>query len=196
MPYNMFHLDRYSIPGMYSLAASIPGGASGNLQTIFQANPPNNVHNGINNNGKYTGQRLAVATVVKPQHAEYRLLNNLQLDSNMNDLLVLYCFASSCPTTCTNTNSPYNILHLIKSLIDNGQWTDRAFVFEKIFKPGGQTIIDPNELVSALERLGNAIGSANIFRCYTPQGTTKNNFRCVQCFSGQDVRPECIDYDA
>ncbi|KAG7220276.1 hypothetical protein INR49_018332, partial [Caranx melampygus] len=161
--------NQYKISDMYSLAASIQGGTSGNLQEIFRDNPSDIVQQNLTNAGIYLGQRLAIATVKKPAHAEYRLLNNLQLVSNTSDLLVIYCYASSCPTTCANRKNPYNILKLIQTVINSGQWSDRAFVFEKIFRPQNSDGVNQKLLTTALQNLGAVIGSQNIFRCYKPQ---------------------------
>ncbi|XP_041641825.1 uncharacterized protein LOC121508802 [Cheilinus undulatus] len=188
--------NEYSIRGMYSLALSIQSEDPVNLQNIFQNNPKRQVEQAISGRQVYRGQRLAVAGVNQPEHAEYRLLNGLQLDSQDGDLLVLFSYASSCPSTCTNSRNPYNILNPIRNLINSGRWSRRVFVFEKIFRPQNSQGIDESKLKQAIVELGNSgIGLENIYRCYKPQ-TPNSNFQCTSCSVGGGVASECVNYNA
>ncbi|XP_041641687.1 uncharacterized protein LOC121508720 [Cheilinus undulatus] len=186
----------YSIRGMYSLALSIKSEDPVNLQNIFQCNPKEEVQRVISDEQVYRGYRLSVAQVKKPEHAEYRLLNGLQLDSQDGDLLVLFSYASPCPSTCTNSRNRYNIFNLIGNLINSGRWSKHVFVFEKIFKPQNSQGINKSKLIQAIVKLGNSgIGLENIYRCYKPQ-TPNSNFQCTSCSVGGVVANECVNYNA
>ncbi|XP_054461108.1 uncharacterized protein LOC129096365 [Anoplopoma fimbria] len=186
--------DRYLIKGMFSLALSIQS-KNQNLEQIFKDNPVNKVTDQLSKGLVYRGKRLAVAKVKKPEHAELRLLTNLSLVSKKGDLLVIYSYASSCSTSCTVINGPYNIIKKINNVIDKGNWSKYAFVFEKVFSPKNKTHIEKCFLRKALKDLGTSrITLANIFRCYVPN-KANSSFQCTSCSSDGGVTEACIDYE-
>lgn len=188
--------NEYQISGMFCLVLSIPNMDPVTLDQIFTDNPKNTVKQKVSQGYVYKGTRLAVAAVKKPEHAEYRVLKDLRLQSNAGDLLVIYSYASSCPTTCTNRKNPYNIITLISNVISSGNWGRRAFVFEKIFKPQDSSGIDERVLEKAIRELrASGIGLANIFRCFKPK-EAKTAFQCTSCSQGGEVATDCVDYNA
>ncbi|XP_028267926.1 uncharacterized protein LOC114439922 [Parambassis ranga] len=187
--------QRYSVSGMFSLAVSLKGGNLAHLEEIFQQNPPDKVEGEILKGRVYRGFRLALAKVGQPEHAELRVLKDLNLDSIKGDMLVIYSYASPCPTTCTNICNRYNIINPINNLINIGQWSTYAFVFEKVFNPRDcKKGLKESELKRALTDLadGSQIKLPDIFRCYK---SNNKAFTCISCSSAGKVTPQCVDYN-
>lgn len=184
---------------MYAVAASIPKNQnqlSYDLTKVMP-NPQTNWNDDIlttprlvvatkkdvtNNNGKY----------LYTEHAEWRLLQNLNLEGQDGDLLVFFSYASPCLTSCADPKGNYKITDGLKTLFNKHVWGGKAFVFEVIFKPRGQDI-DPDAIkhstTEALTNIGNSIGRENIFRCYRDR---YGNYRCVRCFDGNQIDQNCI----
>ncbi|XP_054460986.1 uncharacterized protein LOC129096270 [Anoplopoma fimbria] len=183
---------QYPIQGMFSFALSIQGMDQNQLDQIFEDNPQDVVTQMVSKREVYTGKRLNVAKLKGHEHAEWRVLKDLNLESNTGDLLVIYCQSSSCPRTCTEINGPYNIMDKIDIVIEKGKWSEKVFVFENVFQPKTEDI-DVDELKQALVNLATSkIKLANIFRCYTPQN---HDFQCTSCSSGGEVANVCYDYN-
>lgn len=189
----MFSIDRYPIHNiMFSLAVSIKSEDPANLELILEKSPQKSVLKAISEGDVYKGERLAVATVKKPEHAEWRVLKDLNLKGAKDDLLVIYSYASSCPTTCTNKTSKYNIIDKIQNLLENNKkkLSQYAFVFEKVFKPKESDGFLKGKLKQALEHLSTSgVSLANIFRCYKPE---KRPFNYTSCSSGGKVLDQCV----
>ncbi|XP_045897171.1 uncharacterized protein LOC123964106 isoform X2 [Micropterus dolomieu] len=181
---------------MFSLAVSIKSEDPANLELILKKSPQKSVQKAISEGDVYKGKRLAVATVKKPEHAEWRVLKDLNLKGDKGDLLVIYSYASSCPTTCTKKRSNYNIIDKIKNEISKNKeiWSNYVFVFEKVFMPKDSEGIDEETLKKALKDLATSgIPLANIFRCYKP---LKDGFQCISCSTRGEVTKQCVDYKA
>ncbi|XP_018545116.1 uncharacterized protein LOC108892174 [Lates calcarifer] len=187
----------FNINTMYSVALSLPVNHWYDLSGVTK--PTAQEGQGIKNGEVFRNSRLSMATVLTttrpPTHAEWRVLNNLHLQSNDGDLFVIFAHASPCDANCANPGSPRNIIDLINNVINRGAWRDKAFVFENIFTPRGQQIADKNKLKQALRDLGtSSIGLANIFRCFQSKRTRR--FRCTSCATGGDVTDDCVNYNA
>lgn len=178
---------------MYSVAVSLPKDHWYDLNQVTKPTEEEgkNIASGdlvFNNN------RLAIATVKAPEHAEWRLLNTLHLDSNEGDLLVIFSYGSPCPNNCANPNDDYTIIKKINAVISGGKWGDKVFVFEKIYKPKIKGEIPRDQLETAVRNLGtSSVGLANIFRCFKPNEV---NFRCTSCSDGGGVADDCVNYKA
>ncbi|XP_062420592.1 uncharacterized protein si:dkey-96g2.1 [Pungitius pungitius] len=190
-------MDNYKVDGMLSLAVSIPNEDPYNLDQVINEKNPNDVKEMLLNGEVYKGQRL-VAAIVEPEkqgekreHAEYRVLNKLKLQSQPGDLLIIYSYASPCPRRCTNLSNHYNIITKINSVVNSQTWGETVFVFEKVFKPKNATV-EEHELIQALNNLGKSkIPLKNIFRCDKIEGS----FKCTSCSNpdttGKSVTPFC-----
>lgn len=149
------------------------------------------------NDGILKTPRLVVATKkdVTPrkgdpytEHAEWRVLQNLNLEGQDGDLLVFFSYASPCDKKCANPKGNFRITDGLETLFKKHVWGGKAFVFEVIFKPGGEDI-DSEKTSVALTNIGNSIGHENIFRCYKDK---YGNFRCVKCFNGNQIEQNCL----
>lgn len=139
-----------------------------------------------NNNGKY----------LYTEHAEWRLLQNLNLEGQDGELLVFFSYASPCSTSCADPNEPHKITDKLQKLFTEHKWGEKAFVFQTVFRPGGMNI-DSDEkreeikrsTTEALTNIGKFIGSENIFRCYRPDN---HDYICIKCFNDDQIEPNCI----
>ncbi|KAK2918476.1 uncharacterized protein [Channa argus] len=119
-------------------------------------------------------------------HSEYRVLQNfntLLSNRNKDDLLLFYSLASPCDQRCTNPDDHSNILDSVKQILN---WKKYAFVFSRVFKPRGNTSIEPAKLNQSLEQLGGSIGLKNVFRC-----KGENPMQCTSCSENGKVAPFC-----
>lgn len=172
--------------GMFSVAVKVPGNLN---QQVFNNDPDDTVRNTINNNGVYTGSRVVAAKAVRGMgHAESRVLDNLNgLFSGraQTDWLLFYVYASPCDEICLGTGGT-NILNRINHIT---QWGNNkyAFVFSKLFKPSNSQTTTDDRRLGAIQRLGNAIGLNNIFRCDGPRGRVQ----CNSCDNNGQVATNC-----
>lgn len=188
--------DRYHIKPMYAVAASIPkdgNRVSYDLTKVMPNQQPQW------NDGILRADRLVVAKIkpVTPrpprrpytEHAEWRVLQKLQLVGHPGDLLVFFSRATPCNEKCANPHNKFSITDGLSRLFDNRRkWGAKAFVFNALFKPHGGNI-NSNTIRAALRNIGNSIGCENIFRCYKP---VNGHFRCIRCFSGNHIKSNCI----
>lgn len=189
--------DRYNINTMYAMAASIPkyeNQLSYDLTKAMLNLQPNW------NDGILRTPRLVVATKKDvttnlneyTEHAEWRVLQNLNLEGQDGDLLVFFSYASPCNEKCANPKGNFRITDGLKTLFKKNVWGGKAFVFEVIFKPSGKDI-DFVEIkrstTEALKNIEKVIGSENIFRCYRPDN---RYYTCIRCFSGGKIVENCI----
>lgn len=190
---------RYEKKSMYAVAVSIPndkGQVNYDLRSVTENQELQW------NDGKLSIPRLVSARINKvtndngvklyTQHAEWRLLQNLNLEGQDGDLLVFFSYAAPCLTSCANPNGEYKITDGLKTLFTEHKWGEKAFVFEVIFKPRGKDI-DPDEIkrstTEALTNIGKFIGFENIFSCYRP---VNHDYICIKCFSGGKINEYCI----
>lgn len=126
-------------------------------------------------------------TVHYTEHAEWRVLQNLQLYGN-GDLLVFFSYASPCDERCANPTGNLGIIGGLKSLFSQSGWGAKAFVFNTLFRPRGGDI-NSDAIRKALTNIKEEIGRHNIFRCYRPDN---GHFHCIKCFSSDQIDPNCI----
>ncbi|KAK2863307.1 hypothetical protein Q5P01_002840 [Channa striata] len=189
--------EKYKIGGQFCLAANIPlNGQDVDLPSR------ESVMNKLNANQVYKDSTVVIAKVVKPEHAELRVLRNLStlIDKSRDNFLLIYSYLSPCGTTCINQDSKHNILTNITGTVLK-HWSDVAFVFEVVFdKPKNQRnrgsrpeIIPKEELIKTLTDLGaTGIGLQNIFRCYK----ANSEFQCHSCSYQGKVSNVCVDNNA
>lgn len=189
------------ITGMYSVAVSISDEKKNPYKIKEKFLPSEEDLKNINNGQIYSSKRVVVAKPHGGNHAEWRVLEELEkkLDQNQfegGDLLVIFTYASSCDEHCAKVGGEFNIIDKISNIKNRNKWTKYAFVFEKVFKPTRGPNIEEDTLKTALKNIGNSIGSlANIFRCYKPKNT--DAFKCLSCSKGKGkVVKQCVDYDA
>lgn len=189
--------DRYKINTMYAMAASIPKYGNQLSYDLTKAMP--NLQPNWNDDILRT-PRLVVATKKDvttnlnkyTEHAEWRVLQNLNLEGQDGDLLVFFSYATPCLTSCANPNGNYKITDSLQKLFNKHKWGEKAFVFEAIFKPFGKDIDSDaikRSTTEALTNIANSIGSENIFRCYRPDN---HGYICIKCFNGGQIDPNCI----
>ncbi|KAK7929806.1 hypothetical protein WMY93_006201 [Mugilogobius chulae] len=129
------------------------------------------------------------------QHAEYRVLQNIQtLTNKLNrgiqstDLMLFYTYKSPCYTRCCSTDSLFNIFSKMSASIR--RWNNYAVVFSNIFVPGHTSDTAATleqDRRTALLNLGNAVnGIANIYRC------TQGASVCVSCVAPGGVNNDCV----
>ncbi|XP_033480924.1 uncharacterized protein LOC117255827 [Epinephelus lanceolatus] len=189
----------YGTQGMFCLAVSIPDNQNQNindiLQDIFQSDPGDDVRNAINDGKVYIGTRVVAAKVLRhpnggTDHAESRVvdkLNRLFRQTNRNDLLLFYVYASPCVERCSSTSDDRRILRRIQRI---SQWSNHVFVFTEIYEPNTCQTNRPTDAArrAALQRLGSSVGLENIFRCERLSGRQQ----CTRCFSGGNVADYCV----
>ncbi|XP_043970956.1 uncharacterized protein LOC122830003 [Gambusia affinis] len=180
---------------MFSLVVSIPFNSKTKTYDINQVpDDANNVKNTILNLNSevYTGTKVVAATVLRyndgtADHAEYRTLQNLKTIKkhiDVNDLLLIYVYASPCSARCTNSKKQSNILRFLQNYKNDKV----VFVFSKVFKPSN-TNLSAKALQEALQNLGGTIGLGRIFRCDIVNGRMK----CVSCNRNGKVAEWCYD---
>ncbi|KAK2817521.1 hypothetical protein Q5P01_025712 [Channa striata] len=180
------------INGMYSVAVSIPKDDGYDLKNVPK--PKDEDKKEIENGKKFEKDRIVIAKLNSPEHAEFRVVDNLHLESNEGDMLVIFSYASPCDENCAKSGGKYNIIDKIKNAIKGGKWENHVFVFEKIFKPDGNHITK-DKLETALKQLGTfkTDGLKNIFRCYSPTSDAK--LQCISCSTNEAVTSACVDYN-
>ncbi|XP_039876555.1 uncharacterized protein LOC120726734 [Simochromis diagramma] len=205
----IYHLTRtvrheYNVYSMYAVAASIPkdeSRVSYDLRRVTDTNQRIQFNDGILRTSRFVVAPIKYITnnngvYLYTQHAEWRLLQNLNLEGQDGDLLVFFSYATPCLTSCANPNGNYKITDSLQKLFNKHKWGEKAFVFEAIFRPGGMNI-DSDEkrdeikrsTTKALTNIANSIGSENIFRCYRPDN---HDYICIKCFNGGKIVENCI----
>lgn len=187
--------DSYDIKLMYAVAASIPKDEKGVSYDLSRVTPNEQTKW---NDGILSTLRLVVAQIKRvttkkgsqyTQHAEWRVLQNVRcLEGHNGDFLVFFSRASPCDKTCANPNGNFKITDGLRNLFNTHVWGEKAFVFNELFKPGGQDT-NPDTISSALTNIGAAIGHKNIFRCYKHND---GNFHCIRCFTVTKINRNCI----
>ncbi|CAI5691559.1 unnamed protein product [Oreochromis niloticus] len=188
--------EGYKIKEMYAVAVSIPKDENQVSYALTKVMPNQQTQW---NDGILRTPRLVVAKIrrVTPrpprspytEHAEWRVLQNLQLFGNPGDLLVFFSHATPCYERCANPDGNFRITDGLSSLFNNRRkWGAKAFVFNTLFKPHGGDI-NSNTIRAALTNIKEAIGRHNIFRCYKPNN---GDFHCIKCFSSDQIDPNCI----
>ncbi|XP_026034964.1 uncharacterized protein LOC113028757 [Astatotilapia calliptera] len=183
----------YKIAGQFCLAAIIPLQQDTNtLREILSENSYKEKvetvigEKNFENSQVYVSNNMVIARVLKPEHAELRVLQKLeQLSQNSaGNFLLLYSYLSPC-STCTDIMGNNNIHELINS------YKDRAFVFTKVYdKSNSETqngrTISREELINSLHELASLMGLRNIFRCTELSG-------CHSCFPDGSYLEFCIN---
>lgn len=175
-------LCRYQIPKHhYSLAVIIPKQQQdpNTLYKVLEGDKPEDVNNSVSDNKVYEGTRMIFSVPIKRDHAERLVLQKLSsLVNYEDDFLLIYSYLSPC-STCTDRQSKFNILKLIKWDVD--YWRDGAFVFTKVFdKPKSEpNFIEREQIIHSLYEVGCSMGGLKyIFRC---KGLSTPQLVCHSC---------------
>ncbi|XP_039876554.1 uncharacterized protein LOC120726733 [Simochromis diagramma] len=184
--------DRYNIEEMYAVAASVPKDEDQVSYDFTKVTPNQQTEL---NDGILRSPRLVVATKKKvynkkgdclyTEHAEWRVLQNLNLEGQDGDLLVFFSHASPCAEKCADPDGKYRITDQLRRLFNGCEWGAKAFVFNVLFRPPRQDI-NPDRINFALTNIGIAIDHENLFRC---NETNNGDFHCIKCFNGSQINP-------
>ncbi|XP_028421331.1 uncharacterized protein LOC114546612 [Perca flavescens] len=172
----------------YSLAVNIPENQDLNrLQDLFKADD-------LKKKEVYTSTIVVTARPLKHEHAEARVLANIQplADSSEGKSLVFYSYLSPCGHKCTDPEHDDNILKLINETFPKGKWAEHVFVFSTIYIDQNHELSD-DEIRDVLKKLGGTALHYNIFRCdnsYNAQASDHSGpFQCIKCFSNGAPEP-------
>lgn len=134
----------------------------------------------------YTGERLMIAKPIKHTtepavHAEYRLLEQLQHDTDFitdNSCIVFFVRASPCLEKCLS-ESIDNILKLLL-IFNNWKEQEKAFLFQDIYSRdlGEKKPEDKKKLLTAFKLIEESVP---LYRCnkYTTNG-------CIHCVTDDE----------